>query len=88
MEIAVERRASPRCLLQLYATNGSRTEYVTTLGEVHEWAAESSYPWLSWVLTFIGFIEVVASEAIERRSKRKLDKSVLPQRHLELAEES
>ena len=55
---------------------GSRTEYVATLGDVREWAAESSYPWLSWVLTLVGFIEVLGSEAIEWRGKRKSQASV------------
>ena len=49
----------------------SRTEYVATLEDVREWAAESFYPWLSWVLTFVGFIAVLGSEAIDWRGKRK-----------------
>lgn len=49
----------------------SRTEYVATLEDVREWAAKSPYPWLSWVLALVGFIEVLGSEAIEWHRKRK-----------------
>ena len=44
----------------------SRTEYVATLPEVRVWAAESSYPWLSWIFTFVGFVEVLGSLALGR----------------------
>ena len=50
--------------------DGSRTSYVATLPEVREWASESSYPWLSWVLALIGFTEVLGSTIIEWREAR------------------
>jgi hypothetical protein len=36
--------------------DGTRTTYVATLEQVREWANESSYPWVAWVVTVIGFI--------------------------------
>ena len=36
--------------------DGTRTIYVATLEQVREWASESSYPWVAWVVTVIGFI--------------------------------
>ncbi|OFW14128.1 MAG: hypothetical protein A3F70_01360 [Acidobacteria bacterium RIFCSPLOWO2_12_FULL_67_14] len=37
----------------------SRTDYVATLPQVREWAAESRYGWLPWALTVIGFIPLL-----------------------------
>ena len=50
--------------------DGSRTSYVATLPEVREWASESSYPWLSWVLALVGFTEVLSSTIIDWREAR------------------
>ena len=43
----------------------SRTPYVATHEQVRAWAEESPYPWLAWVLTLIGFLEVVLGTGIE-----------------------
>ena len=43
----------------------SRTSYVATLEQVQAWADESPYPWLAWVLTLVGFLEVAGSTAME-----------------------
>ena len=43
----------------------SRTSFVATLADVREWAAESPYPWLSWVLMAVGFLEVLGSTVIQ-----------------------
>lgn len=48
----------------------SRTAYVATLADVREWAAESPYPWVSWLLTVIGFLEVLGSTGIQWRRER------------------
>ena len=42
----------------------SRTEYVATLPEVRAWAAESSYSWLSWIFTLVGFVEVLGGSIV------------------------
>ena len=49
----------------------SRTTYVATLPEIREWAAETSYGWLAWALTLLGFLEVLASAVLEWREKSK-----------------
>lgn len=46
----------------------SRTRYVATLAQVREWAAESRYPWIAWALGLIGFLEVLASTFLDRKS--------------------
>jgi len=48
----------------------SRTSYVATLDEVRNWAGESRYPWLAWILTLLGFLEVLASAILEWHEKR------------------
>jgi len=48
----------------------SKTSYVATLPEVREWANESSYPWLSWILAVVGLIEVLISAIMEWREER------------------
>lgn len=47
-----------------------RTAYVATLAQVEGWAEESPYPWLAWVLTVIGFLEVAGGTAIEWHLER------------------
>ena len=54
----------------------SRTRYVATLSDVREWATESRYPWLSWLLTTVGAVVVLVSEAIEWGGDRKAEKRV------------
>ncbi|MBI2359676.1 MAG: hypothetical protein HYV04_12380 [Deltaproteobacteria bacterium] len=44
----------------------SRTNYVATLAEVREWAAESRYAELPWILGLIGFVEVAGSMILNR----------------------
>ena len=44
---------------------GSKTSYVATLPEVREWASESWYPWLSWVLSCVGFTALLGSTIIQ-----------------------
>lgn len=43
----------------------SRTTYVATLPEIREWAAETTYPWLAWSLTLIGFFVVSATTVLD-----------------------
>lgn len=54
----------------------SRTQYVATLSDVRGWASESRYPWLSWLLTAVGFIVVLASEVVEWDNERKTGQKV------------
>ena len=43
----------------------SRTKYVATLPEIREWARETTYPWLAWSLTLIGFLVVLATTGFD-----------------------
>jgi hypothetical protein len=36
--------------------NAERTAHVATLAEIGEWASETSYQWVSWGLTLLGFL--------------------------------
>jgi hypothetical protein len=47
----------------------SRTSYVASLSEVRAWADESPYPWLSWILGVIGFVEIIAGESLAKRTE-------------------
>jgi len=49
--------------------DASRTSYIATLNEVQSWAKESRYPWLAWILTLFGFLEVLASTIWEWQDK-------------------
>ncbi len=51
-------------------SDGSYTSFVATLPDVREWAAESPYHWLAWVLSAIGFLAVLGSYLIQRRRER------------------
>ena len=46
----------------------TRSAYVANLPEVKEWARATSYPWVAWLLSFLGFIEVLVSFIIELRT--------------------
>lgn len=45
----------------------SRTSYVATFDEVRSWAGESRYPWIAWILTLLGFLEVLASTILKEK---------------------
>lgn len=45
----------------------TRSVYVANLPEVKEWARATSYPWIAWSLSFLGFTEVLVSFVIELR---------------------
>ena len=47
----------------------SRSPYVANLAEIEEWATKTSYPWIAWTLSFIGFLEVALSYFLERKIK-------------------
>ena len=51
--------------------DGSRTSFVATLDDVRQWAAQTSYPFLAWVLSVIGFAEVLIGFLIERYKARQ-----------------
>ena len=52
----------------MYQDN-SRTDYVATLGDIENWAAESRYPWIAFILSTIGFVITVTAEVISRKTK-------------------
>lgn len=45
----------------------SRTSHVATIEEIRRWASETPYPWISWWITIIGFLVLLASFYLERR---------------------
>ena len=45
----------------------SRTSHVATLEEIRRWASETPYPWISWWITTLGFLALLASFYLERR---------------------
>lgn len=52
--------------------DGSRTSFVATLDDVRHWAEQTSYPFIAWVLSVIGFLEVLFGFLIERyKAKNK-----------------
>ena len=46
--------------------DGTRTSYVATLSEIKDWAVNTNYPFLSWLLSLIGFFEVLGGFLLER----------------------
>lgn len=48
--------------------DNSRTSNVATLADVENWASNTVYPWIAWILSLIGFIEILSSSIIERYS--------------------
>ncbi len=51
--------------------NGSATDYVATLPQVREWAAESPFAWLPWLLTVVGFIPLLGDALLAARAARR-----------------
>jgi hypothetical protein len=64
-----------------YFTHSNQEKKCAGFDQIIEWSKESSYPWVSWVITAFGFILTLIGYGIERRSKpsqterkpRKLD---------------
>jgi hypothetical protein len=50
----------------------SRTEYVATLSDVREWAAESSYGWWSLIFSVVGIAMLAGREVLRRQMTSKL----------------
>ena len=46
----------------------SRTTDVATLREIQAWVAETTYPWLAWSLTLLGFLVVLGSTVFDRKN--------------------
>jgi hypothetical protein len=51
--------------------DGSRTSFVATLDDVRQWAGQTSYRFVAWVLSVIGFAEVFSGFLIERYKARQ-----------------
>ena len=47
----------------------TRTAYVATIDALRVWANETPYPWVSWVVTLFGFLEVLTSWVVEVRQE-------------------
>jgi hypothetical protein len=52
-------------------SDGSRTAHVATLNDVKAWAKKTNYELLSWLLSLLGFLEMMGAFIIERILKRK-----------------
>lgn len=49
----------------------SRTTHVATLSDIRTWTSETSYPWISWWLTLIGFLTFFISWCIKKILKSR-----------------
>lgn len=56
----------------------TRSKYVATLPEVMEWSRKTWYPFLAWVLSVIGFVEVAGGFLIERWRGKKTVNTLEP----------
>lgn len=56
----------------------TRSKYVATLPEVIEWSRKTWYPFLAWVLSFIGFLEVAGGFLFELWRGKKTAKIIAP----------
>jgi len=42
----------------------SRTAYVATLDDVRQWVYETSYPWVAWICSLVGFLVLLINRII------------------------
>ena len=48
----------------------TRSEFVANLADIKDWVEKTPYPLVAWILSAIGFVEVLASYLIGRITKR------------------
>jgi hypothetical protein len=60
---------TPTGPLAYYDVNNSRIAPILTFDELEKWATASSYPWLAWVISTIGFIVTTIGVANDLRRR-------------------
>ena len=65
MQIVSEGGPPMAASINYIHADGSQTSYVATLDQVREWASESRYPWLAWVLATFGFVQLLVNTVLE-----------------------
>jgi hypothetical protein len=62
---------TPLAPLAYFDVNNNRTPPILTFDELEKWATASSYPWLAWVISAIGF--VVTAIGVVNDLRRRVD---------------
>ncbi len=60
---------TPTGPLAYFDVNNSRTLPILTFDELEKWATASSYPWLVWVISTIGFVVIAIGVANDLRRR-------------------
>ena len=55
----------------IYVGIGKQTRRVATFDDIVEWSQESSYPWISWIVTAVGWLICGIGLAIESFGSKK-----------------
>ena len=55
----------------IYVGIGKQTRQVATFDDIVEWSQESSYPWISWIVTAVGWLICGIGLAIESFGSKK-----------------
>ena len=55
----------------IYVGVGKQTGRIATFNDIVEWSKESSYPWLSWIITSTGWFICAIGLILESFEKRK-----------------
>ena len=48
----------------------TRSAYVANLDDIKDWVKETPYPWVAWILSAVGFIEVLSGLIIGNMMKK------------------
>ena len=62
---------TPTGPLAYYDVNNHRTPPILTFDELEQWATVSSYPWLTWVISAIGFVVTAVGVANDLRRREQ-----------------
>ena len=62
---------TPTGPLAYYDVNNHRTPPILTFDELEQWATASSYPWITWVISAIGFLVTAVGVANDLRRREQ-----------------
>lgn len=51
-------------------SDATRSAYVANLEDIKDWVKETPYPWIAWLLSAFGFIEVLSSYILDNLTKK------------------